>query len=62
MNLEKDSRLTSFDYEYLKGDWRGVGGAAYNYVSEWCLNKGYGLYGLPTKRGQEAMKQYEQIT
>lgn len=52
--------LTSFDYLYLKGTWEGPGGAAYNHVSEWCRNRGYGLYGAPTERGKEAMREYEQ--
>jgi len=59
--IDNYSKLTEFDYAYLKGDkvmypsW----GAALAVVSDWCRNMGYGHFGEPTPAGEKAMKEYE---
>lgn len=61
--LEKDSKLTAHDYEFLKGNevyWPIFWGAAFNVVYEWCKNNGYGNFGEPTEKGKLAMRQYEE--
>jgi hypothetical protein len=60
-HLENAGHLTEYDYEFLAGNvklWDAIS-AAYNHVSEWCQNKGYGTFGKPTERGKAAMALYE---
>lgn len=59
--LLADTGLNEPDYEFLKGNsdyWRGWG-AALNLTYEYCMNNGYGNFGLPTTRGKKAMEHYE---
>lgn len=65
-HLETSNPITSHDYLYLKGDeeyWPRYGsfgrGAAFNVVAEWCMNRGYGGFGMPTEAGRTAMNRFE---
>ncbi len=53
-------KINNFEYDYLKGAWKGVGGAAYNAVGEWCIEEGLtDHFGFVTPKGQEAIEEYE---
>lgn len=52
--------LCKYDYEFLAGTWeRPHGGAAWNVVSTFCRNAGFGGYNDPTEKGRAAMKEWE---
>ena len=56
-------KMNRFDYEFLTGTWDGVKGAAYNQTYEFCKEFGWcNQAGLPTPKGLEAVKEYEEIT
>lgn len=58
--LEGSGPLTKWDFEFLKGNepfW-DIKGAAYNVVSEWCRNHGFGNFGEPTELGKKMMLLY----
>lgn len=53
-------KLTEFDYEFLKGQWDGVRGAAYNTVGEDLYEAGMiDDFGFVTPTGQKAIEEYE---
>lgn len=53
-------KLTEFDYEFLKGQWDGVKGAAYNTVGEDLYEAGYiDDFGFVTPKGQKAIEEWE---
>lgn len=55
------TKLTQFDYEYLKGnkEFWDIKGAAFNCVYEDCKNTGFGSFGDPTEHGKKVMEAYE---
>ena len=56
-------KLTEFDYEFLKGQWDGVKGAAYNTVGEDLYEAGMiDDFGFITPTGQKAIEEYEALT
>jgi len=52
-------KLTSYDYDYLKGEWQGAFGAAFWMVDEFCGENGLGDYGKPTEKGERLIEEYE---
>lgn len=53
-------KLTHFDYDFLKGQWDDVKGAAYNTVGEDLYEAGMiDDFGFVTPTGQKAIEAYE---
>lgn len=57
--------MTEYEYEFMTGRWKGVKGAAWNAVYEFCRKSGW-LMGLsdhdepiPTQKGADAVKAYQ---
>jgi hypothetical protein len=52
--------MNTFEYQFLTGTWKGVGGAAYNQTYEFCKEFGWcDQEGKPTPAGKEAIEKYE---
>ena len=59
IEYEEEMELNEFEYQFLKGQWAGIGGAAYNHCIDFCDEMGLGTYGMPTEYGQELIDKFE---
>ena len=52
--------ITQFEYDFLKGQWDGPAGAAFNTVGEDCYESGYiDPFGFVTPSGTKAIEEFE---
>lgn len=59
--MNKQHELLEYDYKFLQGNdefWT-VKGSAFNVVAKWNERRKYGVYGKPSDKGLEAMREYE---
>ena len=58
-------KMTEHEYEFMTGRWKGVKGAAFNAVYDFCCEFGWVMgmsdhdEPIPTQKGLEAIKAYQ---